>query len=379
MLEKKNDWHTHVYTSTYAADVSGCCSMMYELGGMTVLHDPSGCNSTYTTHDEPRWYGQKSLMFISGLDEMAAIMGDDAVIINDVATAAKDLKPRFITLCGASIPHVIAFDYPGVARLIEKRTGVPVIPVATDGLRSYVHGAGLAGKQWIARFASENVEKVPGSVNILGATPLDFGDMRNIDAMKNTLEEAGFRVNCCFAMGASFEECAKVYQAECNVVVSACGRMAARYMYGRKRIPFVEGIPTGEIESGLLRERINEAIRTNKNQVLQETEDETYDTLVIGEEITALSLAEAIRLSCGRKVKAVYPDDHEGIVEKDLIDMIALAKTVVCDPLYQVICRGKKIVPLPHVAYSGRIYSKDIPVFCDKSFNVRKLLEGERK
>ena len=57
------DWHTHVCTSTYTADVSGVCSMLYELGGMTVLHDPSGCNSTYTTHDEPRWYDTNSLMF----------------------------------------------------------------------------------------------------------------------------------------------------------------------------------------------------------------------------------------------------------------------------------------------------------------------------
>ena len=37
----------------YAADISGVCSALYELGGMTVMHDASGCNSTYTTHDEP--------------------------------------------------------------------------------------------------------------------------------------------------------------------------------------------------------------------------------------------------------------------------------------------------------------------------------------
>ena len=39
----------------YTADVSGVCSALYELGGMTVMHDPSGCNSTYNTHDEIRW------------------------------------------------------------------------------------------------------------------------------------------------------------------------------------------------------------------------------------------------------------------------------------------------------------------------------------
>ena len=133
MSYERKRWHTHVFTSTYTADVSGVCSAMYELGGMTILHDPSGCNSTYTTHDEPRWYDSKSLMFVSGLDEMTAVMGDDSVLIRDAVRAAADLKPRLITLCGASIPHIISFDFKGVARLIERETGIPVLPVATDG------------------------------------------------------------------------------------------------------------------------------------------------------------------------------------------------------------------------------------------------------
>ena len=51
----------------YTADVSGVCSALYELGGMTVMHDPSGCNSTYNTHDEIRWYDQDSLITLDML------------------------------------------------------------------------------------------------------------------------------------------------------------------------------------------------------------------------------------------------------------------------------------------------------------------------
>ena len=68
----------------YTADVSGVCSALYELGGMTVMHDPSGCNSTYNTHDELRWYDQDSLIFISGLTEIDAVMGNDRKFINDI-------------------------------------------------------------------------------------------------------------------------------------------------------------------------------------------------------------------------------------------------------------------------------------------------------
>ena len=56
----------------YAADTSGVCSALYEFGGMTVVHDASGCNSTYSTHDEPRWYDQRSMIYISALTELDA-------------------------------------------------------------------------------------------------------------------------------------------------------------------------------------------------------------------------------------------------------------------------------------------------------------------
>ena len=92
----KKDYQTHVFTSTYTADVSGVCSALYELGGMSVLHDPSGCNSTYSTHDEPRWFDTDSLMYVSGLDEITAVLGDDRVLIEDVKAAAEVYLPAIV-------------------------------------------------------------------------------------------------------------------------------------------------------------------------------------------------------------------------------------------------------------------------------------------
>lgn len=91
---------TQAFLSTYTADVSGVCSALFELGGMTVMHDASGCNSTYNTHDEPRWYDMDSLVFISGLSELEAVLGDDEKLIEDTVRAAKKLSPRFIALAG---------------------------------------------------------------------------------------------------------------------------------------------------------------------------------------------------------------------------------------------------------------------------------------
>ena len=51
------------------------------------MHDPSGCNSTYNTHDEIRWYDQDSLIFISGLTEIDAVMGNDEKFLSDIKEA----------------------------------------------------------------------------------------------------------------------------------------------------------------------------------------------------------------------------------------------------------------------------------------------------
>ena len=79
--------------STYSSDEFGICSALFELGGMVVMHDASGCNSTYTTHDEPRWYDMDSMIFISAISESEAIMGDDDKFIGDLIETAEELHP----------------------------------------------------------------------------------------------------------------------------------------------------------------------------------------------------------------------------------------------------------------------------------------------
>jgi len=102
----------------YAADTAGVCSALYELGGMVIVHDASGCNSTYSTHDEPRWFDKKSMIFISALTEMDAVMGNDEKLINDICEAAEREKPKFIALCGSPMPMMTGTDFDAVAEEI---------------------------------------------------------------------------------------------------------------------------------------------------------------------------------------------------------------------------------------------------------------------
>ena len=390
----KRDYQTHVFTSTYTADVSGVCSALYELGGMSVLHDPSGCNSTYSTHDEPRWFDTDSLMYVSGIDEITAVMGDDSVLIRDVTAAAADLHPRFITLCGASIPHIIAFDFKGVAHLIEKECGIPVLPVPTDGLKSYVSGVGLALKAFLERFA-DPAEYAPvresgeASVNLVGVTPLDFSVNGNVSMLRRTFEEAGFRVNACLALGETFESMCRAYRAGVNVVVSSAGLIPAKFMKKQCGIPMVCGLPAGPLQTKALLENVRLCLADRKDRECPGTFGNTGrfcvpegGILVIGEEFFAKSLANAINLEDegvrgGLTACPFWPDVDEGLPEQELAAAMRRSKIVIADPLYRVILRPSdnvRFIDFPHEAYSGRIYRSSIPEFAGPSYSIDALL-----
>ncbi len=143
---------TASFISTYSADVFGVCSALYELGGMTVMHDASGCNSTYNTHDEPRWYDMDSMVYISALTETEAIMGDDEKLISDIVDTAKELSPKFIAIAGSPIPMMIGTDFQAIASVVEKKTGIPAFGFSTNGMHSYLRGVSMAfealAKRW---------------------------------------------------------------------------------------------------------------------------------------------------------------------------------------------------------------------------------------
>ena len=127
----------------YTSDVSGVCSALYELGGMVVMHDPSGCNSTYNTHDEIRWYDQDSLIFISGLTEIDAVMGNDEKFLSDIKEAAREFHPKFIALVSSPIPFMNGTDFPALAKVLEIETGIPSFAAPAlfaFGLVSVIYG-----------------------------------------------------------------------------------------------------------------------------------------------------------------------------------------------------------------------------------------------
>lgn len=396
----------------YTADVSGVCSALYELGGMTVMHDPSGCNSTYNTHDEIRWYDQDSLIFISGLTDIDAIMGNDEKFLRDIEDVAEELKPKFIALASSPIPFMNGTDFPGLARALTAETGIPAFSVSTSGMHDYVYGAGLALSE-IARHFTGAAEKRKRKLNLLGVTPLDFGPQPMVDAMKRRLEKYGWELLSTWAMGDTLEDLSHAGEAEVNLVVSSVGIPAANVLREKFGTPFLVGTPVegyeGEISDALEKaaESPCEAFEDKKEnsteksgaQISGEQEElwkvipdqviylrkkdsplsgfiPTPDITLIGEPVTMGSLAAVIEQKYRKKVQLLCSlEITEGLLrqedevirgEEAMEEKLKTARIIVADPLYRPICpESATFYEMPHIAFSGRIYLKNL-------YNFRK-------
>lgn len=370
----------------YAADTSGVCSALYELGGMTVTHDASGCNSTYSTHDEPRWYDKRSMIYISALTEIDSVMGNDEKLISDVVSAAKDQSPKFIAVCGSPMPMMTGVDFDAVAMEIEQRSGIRTFGLHTNGTHSYIDGASEAFLAIVKEYVHETPKSKGIGVNILGATPLDLGLTGTVGSIKDWLEENGFSYISCLAMDSSLEEISKAASARVNLVVSYSGLAAAQYMKEQFGIPYVCGIPFGKKYADRVRCYLDWAVEDGECDCVDERTAEPADTIVIGETVGAVSLASALYHELGISASVIAPLPFEGILTAD--KDVALSseedieakllelkpKRVIADPLYKyIVPKTTEFIPLPHFAFSGRCFQRQMKNIIAKDF-IKELL-----
>ena len=347
---------TNVWLPVYAADNSAVCSALYELGGLIVMHDASGCSSTYTTHDEPRWFDRPADVFITGLTEADAVLGNEQRMMDDIAAAAREVNPEFIAIAGTPIPMMMGCDYDGIARELESRTGVVSFGVDTNGTLDYVSGAGKAFVKLAERFVKPAARKTPHPklrVNITGVTPLDWSVNGAPEAIESFLNDAGFTVQSNWAMGenAALNRIASAAEADVTLAVTASGIPPALWLYEHAGVPFVIGAPVGDFMAETIAAKLTEAAHSAKNINLASdcrgnwTGNEAPQTWVIGEAVTSAALRAALVKEKGLTRVAVAtplttPDfvlgsrDVRNADEDTFRTILPKAKSLIADPFY---------------------------------------------
>ena len=214
------------------------------------------------------------------------------------------------------------------------------------------------------------------TVNLLGATPLDFGPISKVEELKKNLEQYGWKTISTWAMGDSLEDLAQAGKAEMNLVISSVGLMAAKMLKEKYGTPYVIGTPYKEYA-----ERISEALEKKipmpaledrkeweKNTAIEDWKSQIVT--LIGEPVTTTSLAALIEKEYHYKTKVLCPlEETDGLIgsqdlkvrgEEEMEEALKDAQIVVADPLYRPICPVEcEFYERAHIAFSGRMFLKN--------------------
>ena len=174
-------------------------------------------------------------------------------------------------------------------------------------------------------------------------------------------------------MGSTLDEIERSAEADVNLAVSSCGLAAAETLRARFGIPWVAATPCGTLWNDRIASALREAAGSGKCAVLPELPP-VRDTrrLIIGEGLTAASLASALTMETGVGWSALSAVDCRGaetalgiplaVDEDDIAPYLEACDLLIADPLYRPVCpEHTRFIPLPHEGFSGRLFRKDIP------------------
>ncbi len=357
----------NVYLPPYTPDYSGASSALYELGGMIILHDASGCTGNVLGYDEPRWEdaaNSRALVFCSAYRHLEAILGEDDKVVDRIVRAAESLKPKFIAIVGSPVPMLLGTDYLGLAKEVEAKTGIPSFGFDTKGLEFYDDGYRKATIALLKRYARKDTT-IKGSVNILGLTPIDFGNLGNDRAIIEATESLGLNILCSFSMNFSLEDIERAGNAEINIAVSEGGVEVAEYMEKQYGIPYIAAAPVGSA-------RAFEAKVRGKSLIFPESDIEKK-VLIIGEQVASNSLRDELRLKGIKKIDVAIPFSHKDslleaadyafVNESELLSIMNSGYSdIIGDPLYKMLLRRDDVSfhELPHVGVSSKFHWNEI-------------------
>ena len=348
----------------FAPDQSGAVSVLYELGGITVICDAGGCTGNICGFDEPRWFGQRSAVFSAGLRDMDAILGRDEKLVEKLADTVTFMRggedggePAFAAIVGTPVPAVIGTDFKALERMAGKRAELPSLGIACDGMEYYDRGAQDAYLRLFETFAEggndRNISE-RNSVGILGAQYMDLSGIVEPEEIRKAAEEESGGDAVVFGTARDGIEAFK--NPGCigkNLVVTVSGYEAARYIEKKFGIPYICGNPAVEEKI----RRMDLPIAVDGSRIL-----------VIHEQVTANACRKALLERGAREVVTAswFMMKQELTMKGDLqlreeTDLAEAADggydLILADPAMFPLIRetyGGPLTELPHFAVSGK-------------------------
>ena len=380
----------NLFLPPYSSDFSGILSVLFDLGGLSIVHDASCCTKNYVDYEEPRWERTRNSTFCSQLRTMDAILGNDEKLIGHVLDTAEEIKPPFIAVLGTPVPSITGTDMRGIGYEIENRTGIPTIGFESNGFESYDRGIEMAVNALINKFSCPienkkeiNPEKI--RLNLIGVTPLDFVDKENVEMIRNYFNSNGFEVIVSIGMGYTMENLKKISSADVTLAMTGASVKPAQNLYRKYGIPYITGCPFGLKHASVLKERLRSVALGNKYVERHEVNINTSKDriLIIGEYVHAASLREALYLNGCKKdirVASMQTSSKERFKTDDIYlkgeeDLIRLLQ----EKNYTKLVADRLILDMPQTAENIQKYEMVHPALSSNLYrnHAKKFLSVE--
>lgn len=368
-----------IYIPPFAADYAGVCSVFFDFDCLTAINDASCCTSHYVRYDEPRWSENKKSTFCTSLRNIDAILGNDDKVVKRICEASEHLDSYMIALVGTPVPALTGMDMEGIAYEIESSTGKPSFGFNTTGFDYYDKGIVLAGKSLFDRFAQEEVELIPHSLNILGVTPLDFGAVGNDISFCDYFYKSGWTVNGSYFMGTSLDQIKNVAAAEINLAVTASGLQLAKYLQSRFGTPYIAACPTGFRHGNYLLKHMDAGRALPIHSITEKS-----SVLIVADQVIGNSIRDALRVHgclAGITVATFFSwsatiaerGDMALSSEKQLVELVRSRNytTLIGDPYLWRFpgCEELRQVPVAHPAVSSRLTWNTVSKWLSSAFD----------
>ncbi len=351
------------FLSPFAPDTSGAASVLYELGGLTVVCDAGGCAGNIAGFDEPRLSLQKSALASAGLRDMDAILGrDDKLLeklLRGVESAGKEHN-SFCALIGTPVSSVIGTDYTALARMVKKKTGTPTLCIDTSGTYTYDYGVKKAFLALFSEFTkAPRLDIERSTIGLLGATPLDI----SMKECKAFFQEAlGTNDISCFCMGDGLEAIPHAGECKKNIVLSPSAIPVAIYLQKHFLVPYEISFPGAAL---LLEHALSPVDEADRKAIFSGKR-----VLILQQHVLALTLASIIEERGANAVQTASwfslvegREGHRLLEEDDLIQLIQAYQPDIIlsdraiEPLIQKAESSALLLDMPHFAVSGRLLS----------------------
>ncbi len=358
------------YLAPFAPDYSGAVSVLFDMGGLTVLCDPGGCSGNVCGYDEPRFYGSHGRIFSAALRDMDTIFGRDDKLLAKITSAVRGDRYPFVTLVGTPVTGVIGTDLKAVARMASNKLGIPVLAVDTNGSDTYETGQKKAWRALFSAFggglgdspsAPAEMRETKGmrTVLVLGANPLDCTADCGLDAFKQAMRAATPEKQLIFAGDPDTYRIGELAAGTDEVIVCSPAALESARILEKHGLPFAARCVFPEETA-----RIAEAVRKFPGGAPR--------ILIVHQQIAANSLRDrllTIRPDASVRVASFFGLDagisREGDAafkeEDEFIEAVRNgADIIIGDPLFKRALAGSPALffDLPHFAVSGDLFAR---------------------